>query len=105
MHQSEILVPTLQSMWLMMHISMMILGYAALLCRSLFSVAFLVITFRKIIRIFYKSNNLLNNSFFFSEIQYMAERKNVLRNISFLSSRNYYRFQLIQQLDDWVIVL
>ncbi|YP_001718485.1 cytochrome c biogenesis protein (chloroplast) [Manihot esculenta] len=101
MHQSEILVPALQSQWLMMHVSMMILGYAALLCGSLFSVAFLVITFRKIIRIFDKSNNLLNNSFFFSEIQYMAERKNVLRNISFLSSRNYYRFQLIQQLDDW----
>jgi len=79
----------------------MILGYAALLCGSLFSVAFLVITFRKIIRIVDKSNNLLNDSFFFSEIQYMAERKNVLRNISFLSSRNYYRFQLIQQLDDW----
>nr|YP_010320572.1 cytochrome c heme attachment protein [Cleidion brevipetiolatum]UJJ83696.1 cytochrome c heme attachment protein [Cleidion brevipetiolatum] len=102
-HQSKILVPALQSQWLMMHVSMMILGYAALLCGSLLSVAFLVITFRKIISIFDvdKSNNLLNDSFSFSEIQYMTERKNVLRNISFLSSRNYYRFQLIQQLDDW----
>ena len=105
-HQSVILVPALQSQWLMMHVSMMILGYAALLCGSLLSVAFLVITFRKIIRIFDvdKSNNLLklNDSFSFSEIEYMTERKNVLRNISFFSSRNYYRFQLIQQLDDWV---
>ena len=105
-HQSKILVPALQSQWLMMHVSMMILGYAALLCGSLLSVAFLVITFRKIIRIFDvdKSNNLLklNDSFSFSEIEYMTERKNVLRNISFFSSRNYYRFQLIQQLDDWV---
>nr|QXE40070.1 cytochrome c biogenesis protein [Cnidoscolus aconitifolius] len=101
MHQSQTLVPALQSQWLMMHVSMMILGYAALLCGSLFSVAFLVITFRKIIRIFDKSNTLINDSFFFSEIQYMAERENVLRNISFLSSRNYYRFRLIQQLDDW----
>ncbi|AEJ82605.1 cytochrome c biogenesis protein (chloroplast) [Ricinus communis] len=104
-HQSKILVPALQSQWLMMHVSMMILGYAALLCGSLLSVAFLVITFRKIIRIVDvdKSNNLLNDSFSFSfsGIQYMMERKNVLKNISFLSSRNYYRFQLIQQLDDW----
>ncbi len=104
-HQSKILVPALQSQWLMMHVSMMILGYAALLCGSLFSVAFLVITFQKIRRIFDvdKSNNLVNvnDSFSFSEIQYMTERKNVLRNSSFFSSRNYYTFQLIQQLDDW----
>ncbi|KAK3405540.1 hypothetical protein EUGRSUZ_K01772, partial [Eucalyptus grandis] len=38
MHQSEIVVPALQSQWLMMHVSMMILGYAALLCGSLLSV-------------------------------------------------------------------
>nr|AMC30815.1 cytochrome c biogenesis protein [Croton texensis] len=103
MHHSEILVPALQSHWLMMHVSMMILGYAALLCGSLLSVAFLVITFRKIIRIVDKKNNLLNDSFSFSEIQYMPERKNVFKDISVLSSnnRNYYRFQLIQQLDDW----
>jgi len=104
-HQSKILVPALQSQWLMMHVSMMILGYAALLCGSLFSVAFLIITFQKIRRIFDvdKSNNLVNvnDSFSFSEIQYMTERKNVLRNSSFFSSRNYYMFQLIQQLDDW----
>jgi len=31
MHQSRILVPALQSHWLMMHVSMMVLGYAALL--------------------------------------------------------------------------
>lgn len=51
MHQSEILVPALQSQWLMMHVSMMVLGYAALLCGSLLSVALLVITFRQDIRI------------------------------------------------------
>nr|YP_010006425.1 CcsA [Dilkea retusa]YP_010006506.1 CcsA [Mitostemma brevifilis]QNR05100.1 CcsA [Dilkea retusa]QNR05181.1 CcsA [Mitostemma brevifilis] len=101
MHQSEILVPALQSQWLMMHVSMMILGYAALLCGSLLSVALLVIRFRKVIRIIEKSNNLLKDSFSFGEIQYMTERSNFLRNISFFSFRNYYRFQLIQQLDNW----
>nr|ATL23346.1 cytochrome c biogenesis protein [Salweenia bouffordiana] len=105
MHQSTILVPALQSHWLMMHVSMMILGYAALLCGSLLSVAILVITFRKIIQIIGKSNNLyfLNELFSFAEIKYinMNERNNGLRNISFFSSRNYYRFQFIQQLDRW----
>nr|UDP58073.1 cytochrome c biogenesis protein [Melicytus ramiflorus] len=101
MHQSEILVPALQSQWLMMHVSMMVLGYAALLCGSLLSIALLVITFQKVIRILDKNNNLLNDLFSFGEIQYMPERVNILRNTSVLSSRNYYRFQLIQQLDHW----
>nr|YP_010549297.1 cytochrome c biogenesis protein [Triosteum sinuatum]UYL25536.1 cytochrome c biogenesis protein [Triosteum sinuatum] len=100
-HQSTILVPALQSEWLIMHVSMMILGYAALLCGSLLSVALLVITFRKNRKLFCKSHNLLNESFSFGEIQYMNERRNVLRNTSFFSAKNYYRGQLIQQLDYW----
>nr|YP_009704313.1 cytochrome c heme attachment protein [Prunus tenella]QEO33804.1 cytochrome c heme attachment protein [Prunus tenella] len=102
MHQSEILVPALQSHWLMMHVSMMVLSYAALLCGSLLSLALLVITFRKFRRIFSKGNNLVlvNESFYFGEIQYVNERNNVLRNAS-ISSQNYYRYQLIQQLDRW----
>nr|YP_009128229.1 cytochrome c heme attachment protein [Saracha punctata]AJO61629.1 cytochrome c heme attachment protein [Saracha punctata] len=92
-HQSGILVPALQSEWLIMHVSMMILGYAALLCGSLLSVALLVITFRKNRKLFYKSNVFLNESFFLGE--------NVLENTSFFSSKNYYRSQLIQQLDYW----
>nr|YP_009523397.1 cytochrome c heme attachment protein [Solanum glabratum]AXQ38085.1 cytochrome c heme attachment protein [Solanum glabratum] len=94
-HQSGILVPALQSEWLIMHVSMMILGYAALLCGSLLSVALLVITFRKNRKLFYiyKSNSFLNASFFVGE--------NVFENTSFFSAKNYYRFQLIQQLDYW----
>nr|YP_010161537.1 cytochrome c biogenesis protein [Sorbaria arborea]QRH19247.1 cytochrome c biogenesis protein [Sorbaria arborea] len=101
MHQSAILVPALQSHWLMMHVSMMVLSYAALLCGSLLSLALLVITFRKFIRIFSKSNN--NGLFYFGAIQYVNQRNNVLRNTSFISisSQNYYRYQLIQQLDRW----
>nr|YP_010344698.1 cytochrome c heme attachment protein [Solanum sanchez-vegae]UNZ88198.1 cytochrome c heme attachment protein [Solanum sanchez-vegae] len=53
-HQSGILVPALQSEWLIMHVSMMLLGYAALLCGSLLSVALLVITFRKNRKLFYR---------------------------------------------------
>nr|YP_010273828.1 cytochrome c heme attachment protein [Erycibe obtusifolia]UKO32236.1 cytochrome c heme attachment protein [Erycibe obtusifolia]BDR61703.1 cytochrome c biogenesis protein [Erycibe henryi] len=92
-HQSSILVPALKSEWLIMHVSMMILGYAALLCGSLLSVALLVITFRKNGKLFSKSNDFLNESFFFGE--------NVFQNTSFFSANNYYRTQLIQQLDYW----
>nr|YP_009556796.1 cytochrome c heme attachment protein [Stegnosperma cubense]QBC70207.1 cytochrome c heme attachment protein [Stegnosperma cubense] len=104
MHQSAILVPALQSQWLMMHVSMMVLGYAALLCGSLLSVALLIITFQKdIIRIFDKRKLLflLNESFFFGEIQYMNEKGNILQSASPFSVRNYYRSQVIEQLDHW----
>nr|YP_010847788.1 cytochrome c heme attachment protein [Huernia keniensis]WEV92356.1 cytochrome c heme attachment protein [Huernia keniensis] len=103
-HQSSILVPALQSEWLLMHVTMMILGYASLLCGSLLSVALVVITFRKTRKIFRKSTlllNLLKESFFVGEIEYMNKRSNFLQTTSFFSSKNYYRFQLIQQLDYW----
>nr|YP_010560740.1 cytochrome c biogenesis protein [Cryptocarya metcalfiana]YP_011028476.1 cytochrome c heme attachment protein [Cryptocarya cercophylla]ATL22836.1 Ycf5 protein [Cryptocarya hainanensis]QWL19984.1 cytochrome c heme attachment protein [Cryptocarya yunnanensis]QWL20067.1 cytochrome c heme attachment protein [Cryptocarya brachythyrsa]QWL21595.1 cytochrome c heme attachment protein [Cryptocarya depauperata]QWL18848.1 cytochrome c heme attachment protein [Cryptocarya hainanensis] len=94
MHQSAILVPALQSQWLMMHVSMMLLSYAALLCGSLLSVALLVITFRKNLGIPGKSNHLLIGSFSF-----VNEKRSVLQKTSFLSFINYHRYQLTQQLD------
>nr|YP_010172373.1 cytochrome c heme attachment protein [Androsace erecta]QSH39939.1 cytochrome c heme attachment protein [Androsace erecta] len=102
-HQSEILVPALQSEWLIMHVSMMVLGYAALLCGSLLSVALLVITFRKNLTLFYNQNNLVNfnESFSFGELQYMNKTSNFFGNTYFVSAKNYYKFQLIQQLDRW----
>nr|YP_010506368.1 cytochrome c heme attachment protein [Allium jodanthum]UXF57995.1 cytochrome c heme attachment protein [Allium jodanthum] len=103
MHQSAILVPALQSQWLMMHVSMMLLSYAALLCGSLLSVAFLVITFRKNIDIFFRNKNLLIliKSFFFGKIEYLNEKRSVVKSTSFLSFPNYYKYQLIQRLDYW----
>nr|YP_009300159.1 cytochrome c heme attachment protein [Pelargonium transvaalense]AJC00074.1 cytochrome c heme attachment protein [Pelargonium transvaalense]AKF42865.1 cytochrome c biogenesis protein [Pelargonium transvaalense] len=100
-HQHKILVPALQSQWLMMHVSMMILSYASLLCGSLLSVALLVITFRKSRSVvgIGKRNKFLN--MLFSNIQYINERENILLNTSFPSSINYYRSQLLQQLDCW----
>nr|YP_008994539.1 cytochrome c heme attachment protein [Hypseocharis bilobata]AGV02968.1 cytochrome c heme attachment protein [Hypseocharis bilobata]AKF42851.1 cytochrome c biogenesis protein [Hypseocharis bilobata] len=98
-HQPEKLVPALQSQWLMMHVSMMVLSYAALLCGSLLSVALLVITFRKGIRIFGKRKNFLTEPFY--NIQYMNEINKILLKTSLPSSGNYYRSQLLQQLDYW----
>nr|CZF88986.1 ycf5 [Arabidopsis arenosa] len=107
MPQSAILVPALQSQWLMMHVSMMILGYGALLCGSLLSIALLVITFRKVGPTFWKKKRkkkiLLNELFSFDVLYYINERNSILlqQNINFSFSRNYYRYQLIQQLDFW----
>nr|YP_009432216.1 cytochrome c heme attachment protein [Lilium philadelphicum]ATA66747.1 cytochrome c heme attachment protein [Lilium philadelphicum] len=101
MHQSAILVPALQSQWLMMHVSMMLLSYAALLCGSLLSVALLVVTFRKNIDMFFKSKNLVINSFIVGEVEYLNDKRSVFKNTSFISFRNYYKYQLTQRLDYW----
>jgi cytochrome c-type biogenesis protein CcsB len=44
MQYSEPLVPALKSNWLMMHVSVMMLSYAALMVGSLMAIAFLVVT-------------------------------------------------------------
>nr|WVD55752.1 cytochrome c biogenesis protein [Tetradesmus sp. JML-2023c] len=44
MQHSSALVPALQSNWLMMHVTVMILSYSALICGSLLSIAFLIFT-------------------------------------------------------------
>nr|QXI84665.1 cytochrome c heme attachment protein [Gentiana clusii] len=105
-HQSSILVPALQSEWLIMHVTMMILGYASLLCGSLLSAALLAITFRKSIKIFClfcQSHFLLHDSFTFGKIEYIGEGHNLLKlqKNSFFFAKNYYRSQLIQELDYW----
>jgi cytochrome c-type biogenesis protein CcsB len=44
MQRSEPLVPALKSNWLMMHVSVMLISYAALMVGSLLAIAFLVVT-------------------------------------------------------------
>nr|YP_010850266.1 cytochrome c biogenesis protein [Lobelia zeylanica]WGH11700.1 cytochrome c biogenesis protein [Lobelia zeylanica] len=96
-HKPSILVPALQSEWLLMHVSMMILSYATLLCGSLLSAAFLVFIFRNKNNWFFK----LIESLSFDEIQYRHERSTIFTKTSFFSGKNYYKAQLIQQLDFW----
>nr|YP_010535962.1 cytochrome c heme attachment protein [Phalaenopsis deliciosa]UYC28002.1 cytochrome c heme attachment protein [Phalaenopsis deliciosa] len=103
MHQPAILVPALQSQWLMMHVSMMLLSYAALLCGSLLSVALIVITFQKKTDFFLKNKNFfsLRKSFFFGNMEYLNEKGSLLKKTSLLSFKNFYKYQLIQHLDSW----
>nr|ALO63339.1 heme attachment to plastid cytochrome c [Carteria sp. SAG 8-5] len=57
------LVPALQSNWLMMHVTVMIISYSALIIGSLLSIAFLVITQNKAFLNFQKSTpSILINS-------------------------------------------
>nr|UDZ59493.1 cytochrome c heme attachment protein [Limnophyton obtusifolium] len=99
-HQSAILAPALQSQWLMMHVSMMLLSYAALLVGSLFSIALLVITFRKNIHFFSKGNNFLIRSVLFDEI-HVNEKRTLLQSMGFLLFPNFYKYQLTKTLDSW----
>jgi cytochrome c-type biogenesis protein CcsB len=46
MQKASALVPALQSNWLMMHVTVMIFSYAALIGGSLLSIAFLVLTYK-----------------------------------------------------------
>nr|YP_010232652.1 cytochrome c heme attachment protein [Eragrostis tenella]QSX27695.1 cytochrome c heme attachment protein [Eragrostis tenella] len=102
MHQSTILVPALQSQWLMMHVSMMLLSYATLLCGSLLSTALLIIRFRKNFDFFpEKKNQNVLSKFVFSEIEYFYAKRSALKNTSFPSFPNYYKYQLTERLDSW----
>ena len=55
------LVPALQSNWLLMHVTVMILSYAALLCGCLFSITYLILTF-------FINFNLNNNLYIFKNL-------------------------------------
>jgi cytochrome c-type biogenesis protein CcsB len=56
MQGSSSLVPALQSNWLMMHVTVMIISYAALIIGSLLSIAYLIITIQ------FHSNSDTNNN-------------------------------------------
>jgi cytochrome c-type biogenesis protein CcsB len=59
MQEAAPLVPALQSNWLMMHVTVMILSYAALILGSLMSIAFLIVTAEQKEVYFSPSNPLL----------------------------------------------
>nr|AYQ94516.1 heme attachment to plastid cytochrome c [Cylindrocapsa geminella] len=64
MQEASSLVPALQSNWLLMHVTVMILSYASLLLGSLLSIAFLFLT---------EGKNLVQN---FYNIYFEKEKKN-----------------------------
>jgi len=100
-HKSTILVPALQSQWLIMHVSMMLLSYAALLCGSLLSVALLILTCQKKVDSFVIEK--LRRSLPNGQIHYLKEKRNLLKmkKNSFPLFANYYKYELFERLDYW----
>ena len=62
MQKASVLVPALQSNWLMMHVTVMMLSYAALLGGSVLAIAFLILTFGKKVELTGNSLGFISNS-------------------------------------------
>jgi len=78
------LVPSLQSNWLMMHVSMMMISYATLIVGSLLSILYLAfIAFNK------------------KEKDILVQLSPVNLNASTLTSNNYSKISLLQTVDIW----
>jgi cytochrome c-type biogenesis protein CcsB len=78
------LVPSLQSNWLMMHVSMMMVSYATLIVGSLLSILYLAfIAFNK------------------KEKTILVELASSTANQSTLTSSNYSKISLLQTVDIW----
>lgn len=91
------LVPALQSNWLMMHVSIMILSYAILIIGSLLSILFLILSNGKIIDIqgqsYDSSNKLL--------LEYQSIDKFNNKKIKIQNNISYYnRINLLESIDN-----
>lgn len=103
MQESTVLVPALQSNWLMMHVSMMIFSYGALLFGSLLAVTLLTLSYDS----FGNDPNLsLNRNNFFLSIE---QKNSSIENIKVLEDLkkseflyfDQYRTSVINQIDYW----
>ena len=79
------LVPSLQSNWLMMHVSMMMVSYATLIIGSLFSILYLAFSF------FNKDSASLKN----------LNMNSVSENFSVVQNVNFSKLSLLQTIDLW----
>ena len=78
MQKASVLVPALQSNWLMMHVTVMMLSYAALLGGSVLAIAFLILTFGK-------KAELTGNSLGFISNSSLTNSKNTFLNLEVTS--------------------
>lgn len=112
MQQSTALVPALQSNWLMMHVTVMILSYAALLSGSILSIAFLILTsLQSNIESGEPFNSLILASTPFSPLQNTAQpaegdklsllEKGIVQDINQTDKRNLIDCSLTARLDNY----
>ncbi len=88
MQKASVLVPALQSNWLMMHVTIMMLSYTALLAGSLLSIAFLIITFGKDIQLVGNSIGQFSNNFYKLEPSQTVEYNNKDSKIALSNNLN-----------------
>nr|YP_009491893.1 heme attachment to plastid cytochrome c [Lacunastrum gracillimum]AWI68036.1 heme attachment to plastid cytochrome c [Lacunastrum gracillimum] len=84
------LVPALQSNWLMMHVTVMILSYSALICGSLLSIAYLILTY-------YNSNSKAKQQ---NEISNEILKNSLSRSSSISTNANIYALSFSNNLYD-----
>ena len=100
MQQSLPLVPALQSHWLMMHVTTMILSYSALLCGSLLAITMWVVTATKqnnFSAIEYHTNSFL----YFSQNRSKLKIENSNDSQKTLYFINLRKWQIIDELDNY----
>jgi cytochrome c-type biogenesis protein CcsB len=97
MQKSSPLVPALQSNWLMMHVSMMLLSYGTLIMGSLLCILFLVISDYQDIDLKSKDNLSLPLSNLMSKYY---ETKIISPDFS-LEFEEFGKLKLLQSLDNW----
>jgi len=108
MQKSSPLVPALQSNWLMMHVSMMMLSYATLIIGSLFCILFLVLSKLQDVDLQlvdeYTSLVFYNNIFDYYEAKVFSKQKKLSESseISFDADIQEIAFlKLLKSLDNW----
>nr|YP_010020414.1 cytochrome c biogenesis protein CcsA [Ulva fenestrata]QOK35333.1 cytochrome c biogenesis protein CcsA [Ulva fenestrata] len=94
------LVPALKSNWLLMHVTVMILSYAALLCGCLFSIAYLILTFvstflyNKNKKLLLLDNNKLDSENFLYENSNSMSLSLSLKKVNLVFLNNSYFFDI-----------
>ena len=95
MQKSSPLVPALQSNWLMLHVSMMLLSYGTLIMGSLLSILFLVISKNKEVDL----QSAQNSSLPLSNVMLEYYDKKIISPTTNISELG--KLKLLQSLDNW----
>nr|YP_009548540.1 cytochrome c heme attachment protein [Tryonia myriophylla]AYW15361.1 cytochrome c heme attachment protein [Tryonia myriophylla] len=104
MQKATMLVPALQSQWLMTHVSTTSISYAILLCGSSLAIVLLSVFYSKVSS--YSVVNLQHNSKYTKQNRSLIYFKNILKQTHFkdfiyLLFSNSRKCQLINYLDKW----
>lgn len=97
MQKSSPLVPALQSNWLMMHVSMMLLSYGTLIMGSLLCILFLVVSGYKEVDLKVKNNS----SAPFYNIMVEYEEAKAISPVASSEISKLGKLKLLQSLDNW----